>query len=183
MAERIVHLSIDKLFDGNHNHPDIPEFISEFSTNLYSGDGKKPEMLERMAIGPDLPVRLLVGVPQKSLTREQRLIAEAFVRMIFGRETSEAKSIWSYGKGWRPSNPAQQPALLKDSRLDTDFMLSLGISKAVWRNDILMAPTAFEASCKPRATTLTRYLFALVAFGFSDPYPFFTRNDDSEGQK
>ncbi len=59
--------------------------------------------------------------------------------------------------------------------LDTDYMLSLGISKSVWSNDLLLAPTAFDKNSQPRKSTLMRYVFSLVAFGFLDPYQFFTQ--------
>lgn len=159
MAERIMHLSIANLFDDNHNHPDIPGFISEFSGNLYSGDGKKPMMLDRFGIGPEFPVRLLVGVPQKAMTREQRLIAEAFCQTIFGYATT-AKKLWQYGRGWMPMNPNRTPCSIHESRLDIEFMQSLGISKSVWCNDILIAPTAFDPTTKPRSSTLMRYFFS-----------------------
>lgn len=174
MAERIMHLSIANLFDGNHNHHGIPGFISEFSGNLYSGDGKRPMMLDRFGIGPEFPVRLLVGIPQKTMTREQRLIAEAFCQSVFGYANTDSKKLWQYGKGWRPVNPNRQPGSIHDSRLDIDFMLSLGISKAVWCNDILIAPNAFDQSASTKPSTLMRYFFSLVAFGFSDPHQFFT---------
>ena len=82
--ERITALSIATLFNGNHNHPDIPRFIDEFSTALYSGDGKVPQMLQALEIGPDFPVRLLLGIPNSEMTRKKRLIAEAFCAMTFG---------------------------------------------------------------------------------------------------
>lgn len=183
MAERITHLSIANLFDGDHNHLDIPKFITDFSGSLYSGDGKKPAMLERLGIGPDFPVRLLVGIPQKSLTREQRLIAEAYCSMVFGRMPGDTKGLWQYGKGWQPKNPTRRPGSLKDCQLDIDFMLSLGINKSIWCNDILLAPAAIEAAKTARPSTMMRHLFALVAYGFSDPYVFFTLPNDQQSEK
>lgn len=182
MAERMVCLSIDTLFDGNHNHPDIPLFISEFSNALYTGDGKVPMLLDKISIGADFPVRLLVGIPQKNMTREKRLISEAYCAMIFGRATADTKGLWTYRQGWAPANPKRVAAPLVESMLDIEYMLSLGIPKAVWRNDILYAPTALEKNNKPRQTTLMRYLFALVAFGFSDPYQFFTEWSEQESK-
>ncbi len=180
MAERIVHLSITHLFDGNHNHPGIPQFIEAFSTALYSGDGKMPQMLERLEIGADFAIRLLVGIPQKTMTRKQRLVAEAFCVMLFGRTTGDTKNLWSYRTGWQPKNPDRQPATLPESVLDREYMLSLGISRSIWCNDILLAPTAFAADNKPRRATSMRYLFALAAYGFSDPYQFFTKKPEQE---
>lgn len=180
MAERITHLSIANLFEGNHNHPDIPRFIEEFSSILYSGDGKKPQMLEKLLIGPEFPVRLLVGIPAKTLTREQRLIAETYCSMIFGRNLGDSKGVWSYGKGWRPQNEGRTPAPIRESTLDTEWMFSLGIPKSVWSNDILFAPSAFNGQNKRLPTTMLRYLFSMVAFGFSDPHQFFTVADPSE---
>jgi len=178
MAERVTCLSLDTLFDGDHNHPDIPRFIDELSGALYSGDGKVPQMLDKLSIGPDFPVRLLVGIPHKEMTRAKRLIAEAYCSMIFGRATGDTKGLWTYRQGWTPTNPNRKPAALMESMLDVDYMLSLGITKSVWCNDILLAPSAFETKSKARSSTLMRYLFALVAFGFPDPYQFFTERSE-----
>lgn len=175
MAERITHLSIDNLFDGDHNHPAISRFIQDFSTTLYSGDGKPPEFLAKLGIGPDFPVRLLVGVPAKTLTREQRLVAEVYCQITFGRNTGDNKKLWQHGKGWRPHNQGRIPAPVRESRLDVEFMLNLGIPKKIWCNDILLAPTALDKNAQPREQTLLRYILALSVFGFSDPYQFFTR--------
>lgn len=180
MAERIIHLSIDKLFDGDHNHPAIPRFIEEVTGILHTGDGKKPVMLERLGIGLDFPVRLLVGIPVRSLTRGQRLIAEHCCAMTFGRAAGDHAGIWSYGKGWRPVNPGRTPAPIPESRLDVGWMLSLGIRKPVWSNDILLAPSAFDTGNKRLPSTMTRYLLALIAFGFSEPHQFFTRATASD---
>lgn len=175
MAERIVHLSIARLFDGDHNHPAIPRYIEEFTGILHTGDGKKPVMLERLGIGLDFPVRLLTGIPAKALTREQRLIAESCCAMLFGRNAGDHSGLWSYGAGWRPINPTRVAAPIRDSQLDAEWMFSLGIPKSVWANDILLAPSAFQSNNKRLPSTMIRHLFAMVAFGFSEPHQFFTR--------
>lgn len=174
MAERMISLSIAHLFDGDHNHPGIPHFIEQFSSALYTGDGKAPRILEALNIGAEFPARLLVGIPVKRLTREQRLIAESFCSMIFGHNLGHSKGLWTHGKGWQPVNHGREAAPIADSVLDTEWLLSLGIPKAVWKNNILFAASAFDANTKPLPSTLMRYLFGLVAFGFSDPYQFFT---------
>lgn len=183
MAERIIHLSVTKLFGGDHNHPAIPRFIEEFSSILHTGDGKKPVMLEKLGIGPDFPVRLLVGIPAKSMTREQRLIAESCCAMLLGRQAGDHAGLWSYGTGWRPTNPSRIAAPIRDSQLDTEWMFSLGISKSIWTNDILLAPSAFQSGNKRLPSTMIRYLFAMVAFGFSNPHQFFTGTTQSQTAK
>ena len=65
MAERMIGLSIDTLFGGDHNHPGIARFVEGFSTALYSGDGKKPAALAVLGVDTDFPLRLLVGIPKK----------------------------------------------------------------------------------------------------------------------
>ena len=175
MAERIVSLSISNLFDGDHSHPAIPEFIEEFSGILYSGDGKKPQLLDRMGIDPAFPVRLLVGIPAKLLTWEQKRVAEAYCSMIFGRPLGDSKGLWAHNKGWKPANSSRAQAPLRDCDLDREWMLTLGISKNMWSNDILLAPTAFTGQAKRLPSTVMRYFLALVAFGFSDPHQFFTK--------
>jgi hypothetical protein len=179
MAERIISLSIDNLFNGNHNHPDISRFIADFSSAIYADTGKKPEMLGKLGIGPDFPVRLLVGLPQKTMTRAQRLAAEAYCATIFGRKLGDTGGLWSYRAiGWRPTNPRRKPATIADSMLDTDYMLGTGIPKSVWCNDILFSSSAFNKTNVLHYSTLMRYFLALAAYGFHDPYPFFTENTD-----
>lgn len=110
MAERMTCLSIATLFNGDHNSADIPRFISAFSEALYAGEGKKPQFLAALDITTDLPLRLLVGVPTKSLTRAHRLVAEGAVSMIFGRTLGDTKGLWSNGRGWAPTNPQRTAA-------------------------------------------------------------------------
>ena len=182
MADRIVSLSIASLFDGNHNHPGIPAFIEEFSDILYSGDGKKPQMLERLGIDRSFPVRLLVGIPAKLLTWEQKRIAEAYCSMIFGLPLGDSKGLWAHNKGWKPVNPGRIAAPIKDCDIDREWMLTLGIQKPIWNGDILLAPTAIPGQPKRLPATVIRHFLALVAFGFSDPDQFFTKATAEEAE-
>lgn len=178
MAERIISLSIDTLFDGDHNHPAVPDFIADFSGCFYAGEGKMPMMMGSLDIDSDFPLRLLVGIPQRTLSREKRLIAEAYCATITGRAEPRKKGLWCYNKGWCPTNPGRVAAPLQESRLDTEWMLALGISAHVWKNKVLFSSTALSQEKKQaNRATIMRYFFALVAFGFSDPYQFFTATD------
>lgn len=182
MAERIISLSIDRLFDGDHNSPKIAEFLEAFGTALYAGEGRPPQILAALGIDTAFPVRLLVGIPQRALSREKRLFAEAFCGLHFGRDLGDNKGLWSYGKPWQPTNPratARRRAV--DCELDTDWMLSLGIAKATWENDILLRRQAFAVKHAGQGAALIRHMLALAAFGFSDPYQFFvpTTADDT----
>lgn len=173
MAERTTCLSIATLFEGNHNHPDIGRFLGEFGSALYAGEGKKPQFLDAMGITIDMPLRLLVGTPTKSLTRQHRLIAEAAISMVFGRDLGDTKGVWTTGNGWRPVNAGRVPAPLTSCTLDHSWMLSLGIQKSIWEKSVLFAP-AFTAPPVKSASATMRNLLAIAAYGFCDPYQFFT---------
>lgn len=176
MAERMTSLSIATLFDGDHNHPGIPAFITGFAEALHSGSGRKPQLLEVMGVDVEFPVRLLLGVPKKDLTRQQRLIAEAYCSMFFGRNLGDTAGLWTSGKGWRPQNPDRVPAPIQESTLDVKWMLSLGIGRTTWDKSILFSDAALARAegGQIAATTSIRHLLALTAFGFSEPHQFFT---------
>lgn len=173
MSERMTCLSVATLFGGNHNHADIPRFLGEFGRAIYAGEGKKPRFLTALDISTDLPLRLMVGVPAKTLSRPQRLLAEAAVCMVLDRDLGDVRKLWSSGTGWRPANPARVPAPIKSSCLDHDWMMTLGISRTVWERDVLFAPMRVTDTGN-REATVVRQLLALAAYGFADPYPFFT---------
>lgn len=173
MTERTTCLSVATLFGGDHNHPDIARFIAEFSAALYAGEGKKPRFLSALDISTDLPLRLLVGVPTKVLPRPHRLIAEAAVSMVLGRALGDAKGLWSNARGWAPRNPARAAAPLPACRLDREWMLSLGVSRAVWENEVLFSKAFSEAQPGTAAATMRSFM-GLAAYGFTDPHQFFT---------
>lgn len=176
MAERMIGLSVNTLFNGDHNHPGIPQFITGFSKTLYTGDGRRPEILNTLGVDVDFPVRLLVGVPKKDLTRPQRVLAEAYVSHHFGTPIGTGDTIWTQRPGWKPINASRASAPIDKSALDVSWMLQLGISKAIWENLILQSPDALTRSSKQHASfyTTTRQLLMLSVFGFSDPHQFFT---------
>lgn len=179
MAERMIGLSINTLFDGDHNHPSIPKFLDGFSGALYSGDGKRPAALAEIGVDTDFPLRLLLGTPKKSLSREQRILAESYCSLVFGRSLGENDGLWTYRPGWKPTNPGRIAAPLDGSVLDADWMLSLGIGKSVWEKFVLISVGAMNRQTSTRATV--RHLLMLSVFGFSDPYQFFTSGRQSTG--
>lgn len=177
MAERMIGLSIARLFDGDHNHPDIPRFIAEFAGVLHT-EGRKPAALVHLGVDNDFPLRLLLGIPKKDLTREQRLLAEGYCGLIFDRAVGDIDALWTLKPGWRPINPARVAAPLVESTLDVEWMLSLGITRRVWENVVLISDSALDSNniraTQNRPPALMRYLLLLSIFGFSDPYQFFT---------
>lgn len=185
MAERMIGLSIPHLFDGNHDHPDIPHFIEDFSSALYSGQGKRAAALDVLDVDNDFPLRLLLGVPEKELTRTQRLVAETYCAIFFNRPLGDAAGLWTRKPGWQPANPGRRPAPIGGSVLDVDWMLSLGVSISTWEKKILAAPSALgrarqrlQGGLAPADNSETlRHLLMLSVFGFSDPYQFFTAAD------
>ncbi|WP_068634707.1 hypothetical protein [Thauera butanivorans] len=180
MSERIACLSVAALFDGDHNHPDIPRFIRAFGAAIYAGEGKKPQFMSALNITTDMPLRLMVGVPVKSLTRPQRLLAETAVSLVLGRDLGDTRNLWGAGNSWRPKNPGRTPAPVTSSRLDHEWMLSLGIAKTVWEKEVLFGPI-MTAGTHNQETTVMRQVLALGAYGFADPYQFFTA--DTPAQK
>lgn len=173
VAERTLCLSVVTLFGGDHNHPDIPRFLSEFGFALYAGEGKKPKFLLAMGVDTDFPLRMMVGVPARSLDRQQRLLAETAVSVVLDRDLGDTRKLWSSGAGWRPVNPGRIPGPARTARLDFDWMLSLGVPKTVWERDVLHGPALVEGTGNQAAVTM-RQILALGAFGFADPYQFFT---------
>lgn len=178
MRERTICLSVATLFGGDHNHSDIPKFIQEFGAAIYAGEGKKPRFMTALEIATDMPLRLMVGLPAKSLTRPQRLLAETAVSLVLDRDLGDTRGLWSTGNGWRPKNPNRTPAPVGRSRLDADWMLSLGVPKAIWEREVIFGPIT-SASTNNAATTAMRQLLALGVYGFANPYQFFTADTPS----
>lgn len=173
MAERTIALSIDKLFDGNHNHPKIAEFIDGFTHAIRSGDGGRiPSASMEFKVDTSFPLRMLVGIPKKLLTREQKLLTEAYCSYFFGTTLCAQPDVWHSRQGWKPTNHNRVAAPLNNSDLDTEWMLSLGINRLVWEKHVLITPNAF--SNKSTTSSTVRHLLALSVFGFCDPYQFFT---------
>lgn len=175
MAERMTALSIATLFEGNHNHDRIPAFLTGFAEVLHPG-GRKPQFLGALKIDTDFPVRLLVGLPMKLLSREQRLLAEVYTAWTLGRDLGDVKGLWTSGRGWQPTNPGRVPAPVEESLLDVPWMLSLGVPRPVWERHILLSESALRRAENgyPGGEASIRHLLALAVFGFADPYQFFT---------
>lgn len=172
MAERIIALSIDKLFGGDHNHPGIAEFIDGFSTTIHSGDGGIPSASTAFKVDASFPLRMLAGIPKKLLTREQKILTEAYCSYHFSLPLRDQPDLWQSRQGWKPANPKRVVAPLNQSELDAEWMISLGTSRTTWEKSVLIAPGALSKKSTPQATI--RHLLALSVFGFSDPYQFFT---------
>lgn len=173
MAERFIALSIDKLFDGNHNHPKIAEFIDGFTHTIHSGDGGRiPAASVEFNVDAAFPLRVLVGVPKKLLTREQKILTEAYCSYFFKLPLRDQPDVWQSRHGWKPVNHKRSVALLNQSDLDTEWINSLGISRFVFEKFILITPNAL--SNKRTSSSIIRHLLALSVFGFADPYQFFT---------
>ncbi len=172
MAEKIIALSIDKLFEGNHNHPGIAEFIEGFSRTIHSGDGGLSSASTAFKVDAAFPLRMLVGIPKKLLSREQKILTEAYCSYHFNLPLRDQPDLWQTRHSWKPVNPKRVEAPLNQCEMDTEWMLSLGISRAVWEKSVLITPGAF--SNKSSSSSIIRHLLSLSVFGFSDPYQFFT---------
>lgn len=174
MSEPLIALSIDALFAGDGGHPDIARFIAEFSETLYPG-GREAELLRRLDLTPGFPARLLLGLPESALPLAHRRLAEAFCVDVFA--ASPQGELWTSRPAWRPHNPQRTPAPLESARLDEAFCLSLGISKNVWRSEILFSTTALQGRPPTSPQAVKRDFLALAAYGFPDPWQFFHPTD------
>jgi hypothetical protein len=176
MAEQLIGLSIKTLFGGDHNHPDIAKFLEGFSNVIYSGDGKKAQAIQWLNVEASFPIQALVGMPEDELTRPQRKFTEAWCSLFLGRPLDESAGIWTHEPGWSPVNPSRKDGPLAQCVLDTEWMLSFGIARSVWENQILHAPGAIASNQRgaDSASRTLRHYLMLSVFGFAEPKEFFT---------
>lgn len=166
-------LNVDTVFDGDDNAPSIAAFVDQFGEVLYAGKGSPPMMLKQLNIGPDFPLRCLVGIPEEDFTTPRRVLAEAYCQHITGADVSD---IWTTDRKWLPINPTREIAPLERCVFDAEFALTLGLSRARWETDILLSTGALsrQQSREGSFNLNARFLLALAVYGFSDPWQFFT---------
>lgn len=176
-VEPMIGLSVDNIFGGDHNNPEIFSFFSDFSNLLVQESGKYPQWAVNYGATRELPLRLLLGLPLKQLTIAQKRIAEACLYLLY-RRTGD--SLWTDKPMWNPTNRSRIDAPLEKCQLDIPFMLSLGISTTIWESNVLMHSGGLSDLGRKsdlglmRTTTLTRNFVALAVYGFPDPLQFFT---------
>lgn len=171
----IYRLNIDTLFGGDDNSPAITKFVEQFSTALYAGRGGLPMLLRRLSIGPDFPMRCLVGLPKEDFTTPRRVLAEAYCQHILGVDVS---GLWTTEREWKPTNPNRKVAPLENCVFDIEWAQTLGLPRGRWEDDVLMSAGALnrQSASDERFNQNTRQLLALAIYGFSDPWQFFTAN-------
>lgn len=176
MAERLLGLAIDELFAGDHNSAEIRSFLEGFNQAIHSGEGRKPAAMTNLGVGVDFPLRVLLGVPKATLTREQRLLAEAYCSLHFRRPFGSSPKVWTTKPGWKPTNPRRIDAPLAECTLAVEWMLQLGVSRLLWDQHVLQSDGALDRAERGRLPpgTATRHLLLLSVFGFQDPLQFFT---------
>lgn len=173
MEMKSFRLNVDTVFGGDDNTPAIATFIEQFSEVLYAGKGSPPALLKQLNIGPDFPLRCLVGIPEEDFTTPRRVLAEAYCEHITGADISD---IWTSERKWLPKNTGRKIAPLERCVFDAEWALTLGLPRARWESDVLMSTGALnrqpgrDGSFNQNA----RYLLALAVYGFSDPWQFFT---------
>lgn len=175
-------LDIDRFFGGDHNSPAITAFIERFSEVLYAGKGGLPTFLKQLNIGPDFPLRCLVGIPEEDFTTPRRLLAEAYCKHIAGAEIS---NLWTSDRKWRPTNVGRKVAPLERCVFDTEWALSLGLPRGRWETDVLMSTSALTRQARlPNRDGIfaqnVRLLLALAVYGFDDPEQFFTASNPAK---
>lgn len=172
-------LNIDTVFGGDHNAPAITAFIGRFSEVLYLGKGGFPTFIKKMDITPDFPLQCLVGLPVDDNTPAKQMLAEAYCQHLLGIEPI---NVWTEDRPWLPQNPNRKKAPLERCVFDTEFALSLGLSRGRWETDVLMSSSALARQDKlPNRAGMfaqnARLLLALAVYGFTDPWQFFTASN------
>jgi hypothetical protein len=179
----VICLNMRALFDGNHNHRLIAPFLAEFHRVLYNNQvGGLPSPALRLVGGWDLPLRAMVGQPEGGLLHGEMSAVEAACSLILDRPIHATSNLWVRNRsGWMPSNPASSAGDLAGKWLDTDWMTGLGVPKPVWQKFVLGSDVwerpKWQNSKEPPARP-SRMFISLAAYGFSDPWQFFT--DDKQ---
>ncbi len=161
------------------NISDWPEgadirFISEMSRTIYTGDGTIPSFSQKQNLDDSTPLRLLVGIQKKDLSVQQKKFTEAFFAYHHNIIKDNMPSIWTGKPNWRPLNPARIPAPIKESRLDYDFLVSLGLRPATWEQHVFLQELTRAKRGQSSEQETVRLYLALSMFGLQLPEQFFT---------
>lgn len=151
-------------------------FLSEMSNTIFAGSGKIGSFSQKLNLDDATPLRLLVGVPRADASVQQKKFTEAFFAYLFDVSKDDMPTIWTSKPNWQPINTARIPAPIKQSRLDQDFVLSLGLRPATWDTHVFLSTDVIARAKRSQATeqeTIRNYL-ALSMFGFQQPEQFFT---------
>lgn len=149
-------------------------FLSEMSNTIHTGNGAISMFSSRMNLDDATPLRLLVGIPKADLLPQQKKFTEAFHAYLFNVRKDDMPSIWTGKPNWQPLNHERRAAPINESRLDYDFLMSLGLRQATWEKRVLFTDldrTKRNQSTEPE--TIRLYL-AFSMFGFPSPEQFFT---------
>ncbi len=149
-------------------------FLSEMSDTIYTGNGAVGKFSQKLSLDDATPLRLLVGIPKADLSPVQKKFAEAFYAYLFGVRKDDMPTLWTGKPDWQPINPARKVAPIAESRLDYDFLMTLGLRQATWENHVLLSDLVrAKRNCSAKQETIRFYL-AFSMFGFPRPEQFFT---------
>lgn len=176
----LVALSLDR-FDGDPDSPRIAQMIGGVTGMLYAGVGRaSADQLAFVEAGRDLALRCMVGMPAAQLKPALRVFFETLLCAHWRCSLRDlGAGLWREvefpAQTWQPSNPRASGAYEPGGCLDTSWMVSLGIPRGVWEDEVLHSDGLFERSAKRRlsAGALARIAGLLAVYGFADPWQFF----------
>lgn len=149
-------------------------FLSEMSNTIYTGSGSIGSFAQKLHLDDATPLRLLVGIPKADLSPPQKKFTEAFHAYLFNVCKDDIPTIWTGKPNWQPINTTRKSAPIKESRLDYDFLMTLGLRPATWENHVLISELARAKRNQSTEQETVRFYLALSMFGFKSPEQFFT---------
>lgn len=149
-------------------------FLNEMSNTIHTGNGAISMFSSRMNLDDATPLRLLVGIPKVDLLPQQKKFTEAFYAYLLNVRKEDMPSIWTGKPNWQPVNPMRRAAPIKESRLDYDFLMTLGLRQATWENRVFFSELVRAKRNQATEPETVRFYLALSMFGFPSPEQFFT---------
>lgn len=150
------------------------KFLGEMSNIIHSGDGSMGKFSQKLILDDATPLRLLVGMPKTDLLPQHKKFAEVFYNYLFNASKDGMPTIWTGKPNWHPVNPGREVSSIKDSRLDYDFIMTLGLRSSTWENNVFLTELVRAKRNQSSVQETVRFYLALSMFGFSRPEQFFT---------
>lgn len=149
-------------------------FLSEMSDTIYTGNGAIGMFSQKLNLDDATPLRLLVGIPKADLSTVQKKFAEAFYAYLFCVCKDDMPTLWTGKPNWQPINPARKAAPIAESRLDYDFLMTLGLRHSTWEKHVFLSDLVRAKRNQATKQETVRFYLVLSMFGFSGPEQFFT---------
>lgn len=168
-STRFIGINASQLEEGADTR-----FLSEMSNTIHTGDGAIGMFSQKLKLDDATPLRLLVGIPKADLSSQQKKFTEAFYAYLFNVRNDDMPSIWTGKPNWQPVNPVRRAAPIKESRLDYDFLMTLGLRQVTWENRVFFSELVRAKRNQATEPETVRFYLALSMFGFPSPEQFFT---------